>query len=306
MSYINEDNKYKLFINKIENEKEFSNEIDNIFNIILKDSFKNILNIPKIDFLSNLLNDVKTNLISQYSNKILENETLENLLLSISDNYEKKYDKYFENLSSQWKKYIYQKDYIRKNEEKLDIFYFKNFTKHCSKTGEYALHRCNKKGKLSKFIIVYKKKNNNNSIKYLICANCRKAYFIKAFKNFCEYCNIKYYSTILNSDNKEKLLFKKENNKDLFLATVYPTHCNILFNKKILCQKCKSKLYINIKTNELICLNEKCNYKNDNPDSLDWICDKCGNNFITRAILYNNIEIIYFEKISSTENNMFY
>ena len=298
MSYINEDNKYKLFINKIENEKEFTNEIDNIFNIILKDSFKNILNIPKIDFLSNLLNDVKTNLISQYSNKIIENETLENLLLSISDNYEKKYDKYFENLSSQWKKYIYQKDYIRKNEEKLDIFYFKNFTKHCSKTGEYALHRCNKKGKLSKFIIVYKKKNNNNnSIKYLICTNCRKAYFIKAFKNFCEYCNIKYYSTILNSDNKEKLLFKKENNNNLFLATVYPTHCNILFNKKIFCQKCKSKLYINIKTNELICSNEKCNYKNDNPDSLDWICDKCGSNFITRAILYNNIEIIYFENL---------
>ena len=29
--------------------------------------------------------------------------------------------------------------------------------------------------------------------------------------------------------------------------------------------------------------------QNDNPDSLDWICDKCGNNFITRAILYNNI-----------------
>ena len=76
MSYINEDHKYKLFINKILNEKELTNEINNIFNILLKDYFKNILNIPKIDFLSNILNDVKTILISQYTNKILENETL--------------------------------------------------------------------------------------------------------------------------------------------------------------------------------------------------------------------------------------
>ena len=297
MSFINEDNKYKLFINKIENEKEFTDEINNIFNIIIKDSFKNILNIPKIDFLSNLLNDVKANLISQYSNKILENETFEDLLLSISDNYEKKYDKYFENLSSQWKKYIYQKDYIRKNEEKLNIFYFKNFTKHCSKTGEYALHRCNKKGKLSKFIIVYKYKNGNNSIKYLICENCRKAYFIKVFKNYCEYCNIKYYCTIINSDKKENILFDNDNKDNIFLATVYPTHCNILLNKIIVCQKCKNKLYINIKTNELICINKKCNYKDDNPESLDWTCDKCGANYITRVILYNKIEIIYFENL---------
>ena len=235
MSFINEDNKYKIFINKIENEKEFTDEINNIFKIIIKDSFKNILNIPKIDFLSNLLNDVKANLISQYSNKILENETFEDLLLSISDKYEKKYDKYFENLSSQWKKYIYQKDYIRKNEEKLNIFYFKNFTKHCSKTGEYALHRCNKKGKLSKFIIVYKYKNGSNSIKYLICENCRKAYFIKVFKNYCEYCNIKYYCTIINSDKKENILFDNDNKDNIFLATVYPTHCNILLNKIIVC-----------------------------------------------------------------------
>ena len=54
MSNINDDKKYKAFINIMKNEKEFKKELNNIFNIILKKNFKDILNIPKIDFLSKL------------------------------------------------------------------------------------------------------------------------------------------------------------------------------------------------------------------------------------------------------------
>ena len=234
MSLITEDNKYKLFLSKLEKGKGFTKEINNLYKILLKNSFKNILNIPKIDFLAKISKEINTILAEQYSNKIIENESLEKILLSCSDIVEQKYDKYIEALGSQWKKYTYQKSHCRYNDKKdnkLDIYYFKNFTKHCSK---------NKKNKLSKFIIVSKKSkdNSNTIVKYMICENCCKTFFVKIFKNYCEYCNMKYHST--TSD-------LKASNKNLFLATVYPTHCNFLFNPKLLCQKCNKELYKKLK-----------------------------------------------------------
>ena len=85
MSYINDDKKYKLFINKFENEKEFKKELNNIFNIILKKNFKDILNIPKIDFLNKLSKEVNQILTEYYSSKIDGDENLDRLLLSYSD-----------------------------------------------------------------------------------------------------------------------------------------------------------------------------------------------------------------------------
>ena len=300
---MNDDKKYKSFIDIIENDKDFTKELNNIFYIVLKNNFKDILNITKIDFLSKLTKEVNEILTEHYSNKILGDEKLDKFLLSYSDLYEKKYDSYYNDLISQWKKFIYQKKYSKRNdnnEKKLDYFYFKNFIKHCSKTGEYALHFCKNNKKLSKFIIVYsqEEKNNNDKVKYIICENCHKAYFIKSFKNYCEYCNIKYYCSFLDSNPKKNILDNKLNdNSSLFLATTYPTHCNILFNKKMPCQKCNQNLYINIKKNHLICLNEKCKYINTNPDNIEWKCNKCESIYRTRAIIYNEIEILYFENL---------
>ena len=294
---LNDEIKYKLFLIHISNETEFTKELNNLFKIFLKDSFKNILNIPKLDFLNKLSKDVNSTLISHYSSKIIENENIEKLLFSLSEKYEKRYDEFYEDLSLQWKKFSYQKSHLKKYEnkdEKLKSFYLKNCIKHCSKTGEYALHCCDKNKNLGKFIIVYgSKKNeddNNNELKYIICENCRKAYFINAFKNYCEYCDIKYYTTVLKLDEENEL-----SNNDLFLATVYPSHCKLLFNKVITCPKCRQKLYINIKTNQLICLNKICNYINYSPDNISWECNKCKIKYRTRVILYNKIEIIQFE-----------
>ena len=294
MSFLNDDSKYELFLANIENENKFSTDLNNIYKVILKDSFKNILNIPKIDFLNKLSKDVNSILVEQYSNKISENQKLENMINEITDKYEKKYDKYYEDLSSQWNKYFHKKTNIKKNENKENIlssFYFKNFIKHCAKTGEYALHICDKNRKKGKFIIVYgkKKENDNIKLKFIICEKCRKAYFIKTFKNYCDYCNIKYYSTVLNANNN--------NNNNLFYATIYPSHCNILFNRIITCPKCYKKLYINIKENKLVCLNENCNYFNENPDRIEWECNKCEIYYIARVIIYNEIELIHFDEM---------
>ena len=293
MSFLNDDSKYKIFLTNIENEKKFSNDLYNIYKVILKDSFKNILNIPKIDFLNKLSKDVNSILVEQYSNKISDNQKLENMIIEIRDKYEKKYDKYYEDLSLQWNNFFHKKTNIKKNENKenlLSSFYFKNFIKHCAKTGEYALHICDKNRKKGKFIIVYgrKKENDNNiKLKYIICEKCRKAYFIKTFKNYCDYCNIKYYSAVLNINS----------NNNLFYATVYPNHCNILFNRIITCPKCYKKLYIDIKENKLKCLNENCNYVNENTDRIEWECNKCEIYYIARVIIYNEIELIHFDEM---------
>ena len=90
MSFLNDDSKYKLFLANIENENKFSTDLNNIYKVILKDSFKNILNIPKIDFLNKLSKDVNSILVEQYSNKISENQKLENMINEITDKYEKK------------------------------------------------------------------------------------------------------------------------------------------------------------------------------------------------------------------------
>lgn len=110
MSFLNEDSKYKLFLTNIENEKKFENELNNIYKVILRDSFKNILNIPKIDFMNKLSKDVNSILVEQYSNKISDNQKLESMINECSNKYEKKYDKYYEDLSSQWNKYFHQKN----------------------------------------------------------------------------------------------------------------------------------------------------------------------------------------------------
>jgi hypothetical protein len=114
MSFLNNDSKYKIFLTNIENEKKFSNDLYNIYKIILKDSFKNILNIPKIDFLNKLSKDVNSILVEQYSNKISDNQKLENMINEIKDKYEKKYDKYYEDLSLQWNNFFHKKTNIKK------------------------------------------------------------------------------------------------------------------------------------------------------------------------------------------------
>jgi aromatic ring hydroxylase len=71
--------------------------------------------------LNKLSKDVNSILVEQYSNKISENQKLENMINEITDKYEKKYDKYYEDLSSQWNKYFHKKTNIKKNENKENI-----------------------------------------------------------------------------------------------------------------------------------------------------------------------------------------
>ena len=201
----------------------------------------------------------------------------------MKEKWEKKYDNHLQNLSTGWEKF----DLIRKNKEKnneLEKFYFKNFVCHCSHVSEYAIHNCGKiNNKFGKYISVYDTVNNRNIIKYLICENCRRAYFIDHFSNYCEKCKINYYSCEMH-DNK----------KTFFQATLKSPHCEPVVNEKILCTHCKNVLYLNPKNNVVKCLN--CRFISS-PNNLDWNCNICSQPFKSDVIIYNKCEVNFIKKI---------
>jgi hypothetical protein len=151
---------------------------------------------------------------------------------------------------------------------------------------EFAIHNC-ENNIFGKFIKVCDKNNekNKNQTKYVICENCRKAYFIEHFLNFCEKCQLNYYSSELHSDVK-----------DILPATLKDPHCEPVVNEKLYCQYCKHTLYLNLSTNQLKCMN--CRFIS-NPKDIEWKCNICTKPFKSDIIVYNKSEVNYIKKIIS-------
>ena len=277
--------------NKLKKDKIKNNELDKNFlaktnyfiDFQLISEFKNILNVPKIDFLSLIMMKLKKFLLNEYLSKNIDEENFIYLMNHMKEKWEKKYDNHLQNLSTGWEKF----DLIRKSKDKnndLQQFYFKNFVCHCSEVSEYAIHNCDKiNHKFGKYISVYDTINNKNILKYLICENCRKAYFIEHFLNYCEKCKINYYSCELH-DTK----------KTFFQASLKSPHCEPVVNEKILCTHCKNVLYLNPKTNVVKCLN--CRFISS-PNNLDWNCNICSQSFKSDVIIYNKCEVNFVKKI---------
>ena len=169
--------------------------------------FKNILNVPKIDFINLIMLKLKNFLLNEYISRNIDEQKFKYLIQYMKEKWEKKYDNHLQNLSTAWEKF----DLIKKNKDKsneLEKYYFKNFVVHCSNISQYAIHKCDKgNNKYGKYISVIDSVNNRNTIKYLICENCRKSYFVDHFLNYCEKCKINYYSSEFH-DNKK--LFSKQ------------------------------------------------------------------------------------------------
>ena len=293
----------------LENEQDFIIIIKKIIDFEFDDLFPKILNLPKIDFLNQLTSNVTYILAERFSNTILENEKCLSLITSTCHSFDKKYNKYIEELSQGWDKYNLDKINLLENDDNTENkeenpFFFINFRKHCHKTQNIAIHLCNKNGETGKFIIIYNnpslnqnKENNNDTnskprIKYLICDSCRKSYFTQEFPNFCQYCNLTYLCSSL---------YKNED-PNFLSATLNPQHCETFVNEEIPCDKCKNILYIDIKNSLLKCGNNSCDFcidliKNDN--KINFKCKICKNDFYTNVRIYNPIEVFHFKDIVS-------
>ena len=219
----------------LENEKDFITIIKKISDFEFDDLFPKILNLPKIDFLNQLTSNVTYILTERFSDSILENEKCLSLITSTCHSFDKKYNKYLEELSEGWDKYNLDKinlldssENINNNqpnsENNTNSYFFTNFRKHCLYTQDIAIHQCNKKGEMGNFISIYinstSEPNNKPKIKYLICDNCRKSYYVYEFPNFCQNCNTTYLSSSL---------YKNEN-ANFLSATFNPPHCESFVN----------------------------------------------------------------------------
>ena len=289
----------------LESEEYFINIIKKILDFEFDNLFPQILNLPKIDFLNQLTSNVSIILSERFSKEILENEKCVSLITLTCHSFDKKYNKYLEELSEGWDKYNLEKINLSdnidtSNDNQDNSYYFTNFRKHCHKTQNIAIHQCNKNGDIGNFISIYSSsssnantQNNTNNKprkKYLICDNCRKSYFTQEFPNYCNNCNITYLCSIL---------FKNENSNFLS-ATLNPPHCETFVNEEIPCEKCKKILYIDLKNSLLKCENKACNFSinlDANKDKINFKCKICKNNFLSNVKIYNPIEVFHFKDI---------
>ena len=274
---------------------ELQNPSDNFKNIKMKlnyiidyeiiDAFKNILNIPRIDFINSVMVKLRSFLKNEFSVKTFDEEIFKKLLSKSRDKLEKRFDNHLQNLTSAWDNFQFAKKNMNKKID-LNNYYLKNYVYHCSFMSEFAIHNC-ENNIFGKFIKVCDKSNekNKNQTKYVICENCRKAYFIEHFLNYCEKCQLNYYSSELHSDVK-----------DILPATLKDPHCEPVINEKLYCQYCKHTLYLNLSTNQLKCLN--CRFIS-NPKDIEWKCNICTKPFKSDIIVYNKSEVNYIKKIIS-------
>ena len=266
-----------------ENYKNIAPKVNYLIDYELMDVFKNILNIPKIDFLSSIMIKVKNYLIFEYNQKTFDEDMFKYLLKHSKERLEKKYDIHLQNLSSTWENF----QFLLKNKNKaneIENNYLKNFYYHCTSTSEYAIHNCDKNEQIfGKFIKVIDKSNNKNLVRYVICENCRKSFFIEHFLNYCEKCELNYYSCEISADKK-----------DLLPATLKTPHCEPVVNEKLHCQFCKNILYINMKTNQVKCAN--CRFVSSSIN-MDWKCNICSKPFKSDIIAYNKSEVNYIKKV---------
>ena len=266
-----------------ENYKNIAPKLNYLIDYELMDVFKNILNIPKIDFLSSIMTKVKNYLIFEYNQKTFDEDMFKYLLKHSKERLEKKYDIHLQNLTSTWENF----QFLLKNKNKaneIENNYLKNFYYHCTSSSEYAIHNCDKSEHIfGKFIKVIDKSNNKNLVKYVICENCRKSFFIEHFLNYCEKCDLNYYSCEVSEDKKY-----------LLPATLKTPHCEPVVNEKLHCQFCKNNLYINMKTNQVKCAN--CRFVSSSIN-IDWKCNICSKPFKSDIIAYNKSEVNYIKKV---------
>ena len=257
----------KVYLKKKEkNLDNLTDKIKEIFNSTYEENFSEILIKRKDIFLNEIINESEK-MIYNFFPKEKKEKIKEKIDLS-KENLEIKYNSNYTFLKSEWKNF-------QKNSDKYNFLV--KFRKHCIKTEKYAYHNCiNEKSKL----IEIKENNKSEKINYLICIECKKVYLAKEILLYCTYCNLEYYSCVLSKDE----------NINLLPSTWEKYHCGNLINNTMKCIKCQNILYLDLIENYLVCLNKKCNFK-AKPESIIWNCLICKKDFISKAKIYNPLEM---------------
>ena len=260
------------FKSDMKNISEISKKIMDLFMKEYEELFPEILLMSKLRFLSNIKKGVVSILENLYTNIINNDQKLQSLINNIYKDIEEKYEIEYTTLEKEWNNYEINK------KEKIYLY---KYRKHCFYDSDNASHNC--KDTNTKFILISNKTNDN--IEYVICSNCQKSYKKSFILCKCFHCDEEYYSQILPNDK----------NIDLFQATWKEYHCPQLINNKMLCIKCKSPFYLNMKTGMLNCINKSCNFTSK-PKRILWSCNNCQKDFTSEAIVYNPLDVEIIQK----------
>lgn len=272
---------FKKILNELY-EKEFS------------EVFSDIITISKKDFFETISFNIKKSLINEYNTDIINDENFLSLIKTCQYKYEKKYDEYLIEINQ------FIGNFKRSNDKDNKNNYITNFQKHCLNTDYYARHKCIKFNKIGYLIpisiVENKNKAHNNKnfpikfeeksdyIKYVVCLACKKIYLSNKFLNFCSSCDTNYFSHIFKINEEQNLMPIAWNNN----------HCEFTLNEKIICSKCRSQIYIDIKNKLIKCLNCKTSKE---PNNTERICKICNAKFTSKILIYNQFEENEINKI---------
>jgi hypothetical protein len=267
-----------FFIYDSKNENDIlnnNNNIEDIYNLLYEDNFFYILTVSKTAFLSRIETKGKEIIETIYNQNQINNSSqmpqmhiIKKILLNLTKRYNEEYS------------ILYQA--YKNITNKIGHYNFlTNFRKHCERTEEYAYHSCinNNIQKL------YEIKDNNNELKYALCPDCKYCFLHNCIRLVCKNCNKEYFSSII-PENQDK---------NILLATWEKYHCGSMKNQIMKCIKCKKDLYIDLNTNQLVCMSKTCNFFSK-PLSILWKCSKCGRDFRSKPKIFNPTELEMIQK----------
>ena len=244
-------------------------KITEIYSYIYSDSLSKILQKSPNDISLYFINEIESKAIDILNRNFTENETKNNFFINsinkIKSDFKNKLTVSY-NILTQTLQNFFKNKYNYGN-------YLTNFIKHCPNTDNIGTHLC-KNGICGKFIIA---KNKYEENEFVICTKCKYVYTLNMIKMFCASCNKNYYSSYLNENEDPNIL----------PATWKKYHCKKNINNIMKCILCKSNLFLNLKTNKLICLNKKCDFSSK-PESILWKCCFCSKDFRSEAKIYNS------------------
>ena len=256
-------NNEKPLMKKSENYAEIEKKVEKYYEEEYNENFEYILIKKDGEFLKFINDNVKYLIEEKLLTEIYEKESFINKIKEIEKNL-------------YYKKYTLDKELLIKTLKEKNIDYIEKgenffFLKHCKFQSNIPYHKCNKK---NNFIII-PNEENPDKIYGIICTNCLHSYKSNLIKLYCDFCQIDYFTKIINN----------ENNIYLQPATWEKYHCRLIINQQMGCIKCKkSNLFLNLKDNKLIC--KKCGFSIEQ-NGIIWTCVKCGLDFRSNAKIYN-------------------
>ena len=286
MASLENEIKLEKFENEIKDENAMNKKLKILFLNEYDELISDILNLKDDLFIDQVKEGVSLLLEDFYTISCLSDETLTKLIQKNLNEITEKYNHDYKLIDNAVTSYEKTSNKRMNNDNILS-----GFRKHCIHTDDFASHNCctdEKDGEIKSHFIIVNESDESNSIKFVVCENCKKVYYSSFILAHCFKCGVDYHTSLLSP----------EENPDFLYATWEKYHCKQIMNERMKCIKCNQPFYLNMKSGFLTCLNKKCECVLK-PTRILWTCNICKTEFKSGAIPYNPLDIIVTKKLVS-------